>query len=263
MRLLRLLFALVLLPGSILAQGSGFPILSLSGNGRLTWTNAYQNGLYGVEWAPSLTGPWQSDWTALKSLVVMGDTATVDVPMFYRVKCQTNLFMPMPMGGYLEMSVSNAVGAVWTERMTVAGSVFLPSKSKEYTVLEGTASLYPGASQTLLMRSTSDALYGIEADCGMEALWMTNAPVGTSWTNTVCGETEVATIEASEPVTVPLGTFTCLRVRKQRLNTSHPNPVWIEWWQPGVGQVQWIDYFLESSENPPVVYRLTARGQAQ
>jgi len=44
MRLLRLLFALVLLPGSILAQGSGFPILSLSGNGRLTWTNAYQKG---------------------------------------------------------------------------------------------------------------------------------------------------------------------------------------------------------------------------
>ena len=63
-------------------------------------------------------------------------------------------------------------------------------------------------------------------------------------------------------MTVPLGTFTCLRVRKQRLNTSHPNPVWIEWWQPGFGQVQWIDYFVDASEYPPVVHRLTARGLA-
>ena len=262
MRLLKFFFALVLLPGSILAQGSGFPILSLSGNGHLTWTNAYQNGLYGVEWAPSLAGPWQSNWTALKSLVVMGDTATVDVPMFYRVKCDTNLFMPMPMGGYLEMSVSNAVGAVWTERMTVAGSVFMPSKGKEYAVLEGTISLYADAMETLLMRSTSNALYVINSACGMEEIGMTNAPIGTSWTNAVCGEIEIATIEASELVTVPAGTFTCLRVRKQRLSTSHPNPVWIEWWQPGVGQVQWIDYFVDSSENPPVVHRLTARGLA-
>ena len=72
----------------------------------------------------------------------------------------------------------------------------------------------------------------------------------------------VNTIEASEPGTVPAGTFTCLRVRKQRLNTSHPNPVWIEWWQPGFGQVQWIDYYVDSSEYPPVVHRLTGRGLA-
>jgi hypothetical protein len=263
MQLLRLFFALVLLPGSILAQGSGFQILSLGANGRLTWTNAYPNGLYGVEWAPSLTGPWKDNWTALKTMVATGQTVAVDVPMFYRVKCDTNLFLPMPMGAYLGMSVSNAIGMVSTERMTVAGSVFLPSKDKEFTVLDGTSSLYPGASRTLLMRSTSNAAYAIDADCGMEELGMTNAPIGTSWTNTVCGEVTVNTIEANEQVTVPLGTFTCLRVRKQRLNTSHPNPVWIEWWQPGFGQVQWIDYFVDSSEYPPVVHRLTARGLAQ
>lgn len=263
MRLLKVFFALLVLPGSLLAQGNGFQILYLGANGRLTWTNTYPNGLYGIEWAPALTGPWQDNWTALKSMIVTGQIAAADVPMFYRVKCDTNLFMPMPMGAYLEMSVSNAAGGVWTERMTVAGSVFLPSKGKEFTVLEGTTSLYPGAMQTMLMRSTSNALYSIAAGCGMEEVAMTNAPVGTSWTNVVCGEITVNTIEAFELVTVPLGTFNCLRVRKQQLNTSHTNPVWIEWWQPGVGQIQWVDYYVEPGEYPPVVHRLTARGLAQ
>ena len=195
-------------------------------------------------------------------MAVTGQIAAVDVPMFYRVKCDTNLLLPMPVGGYFEMSASNAIGGMWTERMAVAGSIFLPSKGKEFTVLDGTSSLYPGASQTLLMRSTSNAVYAIDSDCGMEEVGLTNAPIGASWTNIVCGKVTRNTIEASEQVTVPLGTFTCLRVRKQQLNASHPNPVWIEWWQPGLGQVQWIDYYVDPSENPPVVHRLTARGLA-
>ena len=94
-------------------------------------------------------------------MIVTGETAAVEVPMFYRVKCATNLLMPMPQGAYVEMLVSNAIGATWTERMTVAGSVFLTSKGKEFTVLEGTSSQYPGAMQTLLLRSTSNTLFAI------------------------------------------------------------------------------------------------------
>ena len=245
------------------AQGNGFQILSLGANGRLTWTNSYPNGLYGVEWASCLTGPWQDNWTALKSLIVTGQTAAVDVPMFYRVKCDTNLLMPMPMGAYLEMSVSNAARPGLDRTHDRRRQRFPALQGEGVHRARGHQFPIPGCQQTMLMRSTSNALYGVEADCGMERSddqYRPSAPPGRT---IVCGEVTVNTIEAIELVTVPLGTFTCLRVRKQQLNTSHPNPVWIEWWQPGFGQVQWVDYYVESGEYPPVMHRLTARGLAQ
>lgn len=260
MKSLKTILASIILAGCACAQGASQDVISLSGNGRLSWTNSYMDGLYSVEWAPSVTGPWKGNWTPLQGLVATGQTSTVAVPMFYRVKCVTNLFMPFPLGGYLEMSRSNFAGQVSTQRMTAAASVFLPSKGKEYTLMEGTDSRYPGASRNNWARSTTNAMYGLNEDCGIEELWLTNAPVGTSWTNTPCGGFTTCTVEAYELVTVPAGTFAALKIRKASPYSSHPNPVWYEWWTPGVGQVKWVDYFVDPSENPPIVYEMLTRG---
>ena len=160
------------------------------------------------------------------------------------------------------MSVSNAAGNVWTQTVSVVGTVYIPSKSDDFRILEMLNPINPPNAPILAVRSTESAFYGIDKNCGAEELGFTNAPLGVGWTDTACGNITVATNEAIESVTVPAGTFTCIRVRKQRLNTSIPNPVWIEWWSPGFGQVKWIDYNVDPSEYPPVVYQLTGYGVA-
>jgi hypothetical protein len=260
MKSLSTILTSLLLAGCVYTHGASIDVISLSGNGRLSWTNSYPDGLYNVEWAPSVTGPWKGDWTALQGLVATSQTSTVAVPMFYRVKCATNLFMPFPTSGYMEMSRSNFIGQVSTQRMTAVASVFLPSKGKEFTLLEGTDTRYPPASRYIWARSTTNAMYGLDEECGVEELWLTNAPVGTSWTDTTCDGYMTATIEAYELVTVPAGTFLAFRLRKASPLASHPNPVWYEWWTPGVGQVKWVDYYVDPSENPPIVYEMLRRG---
>lgn len=60
-------------------------ITSFQGNGQLTWTNPPGTNGFTVQWAPTLAGPWSSNWLALDSLVVTGSQTTAAVPMFYRV----------------------------------------------------------------------------------------------------------------------------------------------------------------------------------
>ena len=158
------------------------------------------------------------------------------------------------------MLVSNAAGNTWTQKASVVGRVYIPSKTNDFRIMEILDPQYPPNAPILAMRSTESAVYTIDRDCGGEELAFTNAPIGVGWTDTTCGNITVATNEAVESVTVPAGTFSCIRVRKQRLNTSHPNPVWIEWWLPGFGQVKWVDHYVDPSENPPIVYQLTGFG---
>jgi hypothetical protein len=61
-------------------------ITSFPGNGQLTWTNAPGTNGFTVQWAPTVTGPWSSNWQALDSLITTSTQKTVSVPMFYRVK---------------------------------------------------------------------------------------------------------------------------------------------------------------------------------
>src|ERR1017187_1765128 len=94
----------LLLASSLAAFAGDFRILSFSGNGQLTWTNAFTNALYSVEWAPMVTGPWTDSWASLKGFAVGGPVSTAQVPMLYRVKCVTNLVMPLPTWGWSTMS---------------------------------------------------------------------------------------------------------------------------------------------------------------
>jgi len=131
----------------------------------------------------------------------------------------------------------------------------------QFTLIEMVNPINPPNAPLIPIRSTESAVYGINMDCGAEELGFTNAPLGARWTDTSCGGTMIATNEAIESVTVPAGTFTgCVRVRKQDDYPGAAYPVWIEWWKPGFGQVKWIDYNVDPSENPPIVYQLIGYG---
>jgi len=249
------LFMLILATSTALQAGE-IEILSVTTGGRLTFTNSVTNGLFTIQWAASPLTNWNENWNPLKDFVVTGGTVSVDIPIIYRVKCVTNLLWPMPIGSSWLQRGSNAIGQVWTNRGTVVGSLNLPSKGKEFSIIEMTFSQSPYNLSLIPLRSTETAIYKLDPRCGEEEMGFTNVLVGTCWTNTSCGRVSSACIETNELVTVPAGTFPCLRVRKQRLNTSDPNPVWIEWWSPGVGIPKWIDYYVDASEHPPIVYEL-------
>jgi len=242
------------LSSSLAALGGDLQIRSFSGNGQLTWTNTFTNALYSVEWAPTVTGAWTDTWASLKGFAVGGPVSTAQVPMFYRVKYVTNLLLPLPIGSWTLMSVSNAVGDVWTQKTTVLGTVYVPSRGKDFTIVEMLIPADPSNAPLIGMRSTDSGVYDIELNCGSEELAFTNAPIGTSWTNMACGgRVTVATIQASESVTTAVGVFSCFKVRKQRVSDTNPNAYWVEWWSPGFGLVYWKNYW---TGNPPEVYQL-------
>jgi hypothetical protein len=72
------------------SRAADIPVLSLNGNGMLTWTNYFTNALFTVQWAPSLAGNrtntiWSDSWTALKDFWTPTGATTVSVPMFYQL----------------------------------------------------------------------------------------------------------------------------------------------------------------------------------
>jgi len=63
-------------------------VSSFSQNGMLVCTDLQAGAVATVQWAPTLSGPWQTDWASLSAVTVgTSGTITVSVPMFYRV-CQ-------------------------------------------------------------------------------------------------------------------------------------------------------------------------------
>ena len=65
----------------------GQPVItSFSGNGVLVCSNLVAGSVATVEWASSLSGPWNANWAGLDAVAVDTDgTISVSVPMFYRV----------------------------------------------------------------------------------------------------------------------------------------------------------------------------------
>ena len=68
-------------------------IASFSPNGMLVCSNLPPGSVATVEWASSLSGPWNTNWSALRDVTVSSnDTLQVGVPMFYRVMETSNTF---------------------------------------------------------------------------------------------------------------------------------------------------------------------------
>jgi formylglycine-generating enzyme required for sulfatase activity len=61
-------------------------IQSFSQNGVLVATNLQPGSVASVQWASSLSGPWQSNWASLTGVTAGSNgVLTASVPMFYRV----------------------------------------------------------------------------------------------------------------------------------------------------------------------------------
>lgn len=249
---------LLVLASSLLAiHAQDIEITSLTINGRLSWTNSFTNGLFSVEWAPALPATWRDNWGALQGFWVSGPTGTVEVPMFYRLKCATNLLVPYPVGSRFVFSASNAVGNIWTQHMAILAYV-KPSAGggKDYALLEGIEGQSMGFH---LLHSTDSAAVSIDERTLTDVLTWQRGPVGTTWTNYNYGGrwTRQVTIEAVETVSVGAGTFAgCFKFHKHILNSPDAQRDWYEWVKPGFGLVKWVDYWVDAEDHPPIVYEL-------
>lgn len=106
-----------------LSRAAELPVVSLGGNGVLTWTNSVSNATYRVEWASSPAGPWQqfSVLTNLDFIKASNTTVQLFVPMFYRV-VWTDAPVPQPAGEWLFNGYSFAGSLVLTGMVTITNS---------------------------------------------------------------------------------------------------------------------------------------------
>src|ERR1019366_8310816 len=81
-----LVIMLALLAGVHQAAAQLPVITSFSQNGVLVCANLQTGSVASVQWASSLSGPWQTNWAGLGAVTADSNgTITVSVPMFYRV----------------------------------------------------------------------------------------------------------------------------------------------------------------------------------
>jgi hypothetical protein len=116
MNTLRLRVAFSLLLASVGVGLAQAPLItSFSQNGQLVCSNLAAGSVASVEWAPSLNGPWQTDWAGLDAVTVATNgTITVSVPMFYRVRGFAGPSAPTPM--------TSAATAVTSSSATLNGT---------------------------------------------------------------------------------------------------------------------------------------------
>ena len=75
-------------------------ITSFSQNGVLVCSNLAPGSVASVQWASSLSGPWQSNWAGLEAVAVASNgLIQVSVPMFYRVLGNAPVTNSGPSGG--------------------------------------------------------------------------------------------------------------------------------------------------------------------
>jgi hypothetical protein len=91
---LRLLFIVLAMIAGIHSTPAQSPfITSFSENGVLVCSNLDPGSVVIVEWSSSLSGPWHTNWSALRGVTPnSNDAIQVSVPMFYRVLEETNIF---------------------------------------------------------------------------------------------------------------------------------------------------------------------------
>jgi hypothetical protein len=231
-------------------------IISLSANGRLTFTSSYTNGVFSVQWSPELPSTsWSANWDSLHAFVSTNARTTVSVPMFYRVACQTNQFFPTPIGRQSVFTITNDLGATGNLRVTFVGALKL-SSGKDYTILEMLDDR-DCALRLMPCRSTDTELYTIPFEISKsEYVAFRSGSPGTTWTNQWCdGSSDQVTISANEVVTVPAGTFECLKTEDREIN-NNLRLRWVYWIKPGMGMVKQVDY--GNGTKPPDTYTLSS-----
>ncbi len=81
------LFIMLALIAGINQAAAQLPVItSFSQNGLLVCSNLSPGSVASVQWASSLSGPWQTNWAGLEAMTVASNgLIQVSVPMFYRV----------------------------------------------------------------------------------------------------------------------------------------------------------------------------------
>src|ERR1035437_2691666 len=84
---LHYLFIMLAVSAGVEQAGAQSPVISsLSQNGVLVCTNLQPSTVASVEWASSLSGPWQTNWAGLDAVpVATNGMIQVSVPMFYQI----------------------------------------------------------------------------------------------------------------------------------------------------------------------------------
>jgi hypothetical protein len=241
-------------------------ITSFGHNGQLTWT-APTNSVCTVQWLadPTAATNWQENWLQLCEIGMTNNGMTAAVPMFYRVVSWTNgLFWPMPIGRTYTYAVSNALGQTWTNQATVQGALILPRGPAEryYLVVrsetyEGTEPVGYSHGGSDFFRSTDVATYCLQGP--FENIAWQNAAIGTTWTNTILGSaggTDVCSVVSNEVVSVPAGTFGCIKYTINRTTSSNPDSRRFDWISPRLGLVKEVFYDISDTNAAPVVSEL-------
>ena len=111
---LHLFLALAFLAGITHAAAQQPVITSFSQNGVLVCTNLQPGTVASVEWASSLAGPWQTNWSRLDAVTVgPNGNIQVSVPMYYRVRGVA--YTPPPPSGMVlipagSFTMGNSIG---------------------------------------------------------------------------------------------------------------------------------------------------------
>ena len=113
-------------------------IVSFSGNGRLTWTNAPGVHGFAVQWASKPSGPWSNNWHGLDSIVTTGTATTASVPMFYRV---SQSFTPAVMRGawmIIDDAHGNTHFVAQEDGIISESALFIPRAPSGYSTVGAT-----------------------------------------------------------------------------------------------------------------------------
>jgi len=241
MKISEFLSASAIILGALLTcRAQEVHIDSLASNGRMTWS-APTGSVCRVEWAASLgsNAVWRQDWLSLQGIATKSSNTTVEVPMFYRVSCVTNFFFPLPVNRQFAYRFQEG-SQVSTQIFWFGGRLTMPWTSNEYAAFRGSSSSTIGLG---FVRSTSDTLYEIWH--GVEQPLFRLAPVGTVWTIEKGRSALVqVTIETNEVVSMPAGTFSALKHRREVVQADcfyELGDVWYEWISPGLGMVKFSD----------------------
>jgi hypothetical protein len=185
--------------------------------------------------------------------------------MFYRVKCWPNgLFVSIPPTGRVyEYAGTNLMGETWTSQWFCGALVVFPktdlTTNRNWTlVVTPTEEVHiphtPGTS-LMLYRSTDKELWSFDGP-GQENIWWQAAAVGTTWTNSTRDTYAICTIASTnESVTVPAGTFNCIRISTRYFGSGLPGRTEI-WVAPGLAMVQEFRYIMDTNPLPDEVYQL-------